>query len=238
MTLLSFASSRPRAQQKRRGHFVPVFLSVAIGAAAVSIISYLLWPTWTPVNDAGDPSQLPISVGATLFNVPTASVRMKVQRHSGPQERVDLGFTYPSLEAGEVVRHVSAETVEQAPQSIDMIFLSIAAHGETPAPEERARTIYPRYLEAGAPGTDDGLSTRPFRGDAPYAGEDLFVATAPQLVARCTRDGETPGMCLSERRLGGADLTFRFPRSWLTDWRGVTNAMNRIVTQIYKPQNP
>jgi hypothetical protein len=238
MTLLSFASSRARPQQKRRGHFVPVLLSVAIGAAAVAVISYLLWPTWTPADDAGDPSQLPISVGTTLFNVPTASVRMKVQRHSGPQERVDLGFTYPSLEAGEVIRHVSAETVEQAPQSIDMIFLSIAIHGETLAPEERARTIYPRYLEAGAPRTDDGLSVRPFRGDTPYASEDLFVATAPQLVARCTRDGETPGMCLSERRLGGADLTFRFPRSWLSDWRGVANAMDRIVTQIYKPQNP
>ena len=45
-------------------------------------------------------------------------------------------------------------------------------------------------------------------------GEDLFAASAPAMVARCTRDAATPGMCLSERRVDGADLTFRFPRKW------------------------
>jgi len=36
-------------------------------------------------------------VGGALFNVPTGAVRMKIQRHSGPQERVDLAFDFPSL---------------------------------------------------------------------------------------------------------------------------------------------
>ena len=75
------------------------------------------------------------------------------------------------------------------------------------------------------------------REGSPYGGEDLFSSNAPDISARCTRDAATPGMCLSERRLDGADLTFRFPRSWLSDWRGVATAMDRIVARIYKPQS-
>ncbi len=234
MTLLMSVSGQ-RAR-KRRSHVVPVLLSVVIGAAAVSAVSYLLWPTWTS-NGASDPSRLPISVGGTIFNVPTESVGMKVQRHTGAQDRVDLSFAYPSLEAGEPAKRVSAETVEETEPSIDVIFLSIAAHGEALDPDERARTIYPRYLAAGTSRTDDGLTSQAFRDNSPYANEDLSIAASPALLARCTHDGETPGMCLSERRLDGADLTFRFPRSWLSDWRGVAAAMDRIVAQIYKPQN-
>ena len=56
---------------------------------------------WSPIccgrpgepGAANGPARLPVSVGATLFNVPTAAVRRKIQRHSGPQERVDLSFT-------------------------------------------------------------------------------------------------------------------------------------------------
>ncbi|MGO4715209.1 hypothetical protein [Bradyrhizobium sp. 2TAF24] len=234
MTLLSVSGRRRSPRGARRGHAVPMLLSMAIGGAAIAAVSYLLWPTWTASGDAIDPSNLPISVGSTIFNVPTDSVRMKVQRHTGPQDRVDLSFAYPSLTPGEQPRHVTADTVETAPQTIEVLFLSVAAHNDALSPEERERTIYPRYLAAGAARGNDGLSTQPFRDNSPYANEDLFVAASPRLVARCTRDGETPGMCLSERRIGGADLTFRFPRSWLADWRGVATAMDRLVAQIHK----
>jgi hypothetical protein len=42
----------------------------------------------------------------------------------------------------------------------------------------------------------------------------------------------TPGMCLSERRIDGADLTFRFPRTWLAQWRDVANAMERLTVRM------
>jgi hypothetical protein len=174
-------------------------------------------------------------VGGTLFNVPTSAVRRKIQRHSGPQERVDLSFTFPSLEAPEMPRHVSADTVEEKVQPIDRIFLSISAHHDTLAPDTRVRTIYPRYLEQ-ASTVDDGLTMRAFRDGSPYANEDLFAAATPGLNARCTRDGVTPGMCLSENRVDGADLTFRFPRSWLSQWRDVANAMDRLTAQLRGPK--
>jgi hypothetical protein len=209
--------------------------AAALSAGAIALVAYLLWPTWGSDPSRG-PSRLPVSVGATIFNVPTAAIRMKIQRHSGPQERVDLSFTFPSLEAPEAPKHVSADTVEEKVQPIDRIFLSIAAHHDTLAPDTRVRTIYPRYLEQATTAVDDGLSIRAFREGSPYASEDLFLASTPGLTARCTRDGATPGMCLSERRVDGADLTFRFPRSWLVQWRDVAKAMDYLTAQLQGPK--
>jgi hypothetical protein len=234
MTLLSTARHGARqVRRSRHNHVVPIMLGIAIAVAAIVLVGYLLRPTWEP-DQSSDPVQLPVSIAGTLFNVPTQAVRMKVQKHSGPQERVDLNFLYPSLEAPVSQKHVSADTIESAVQPIDRIFVSIFAHHDMLAPEIRSRTIYPRYLEPSPP-AQDGLTTRPFRNGTPYSNEDLFTADTPNLVARCTRDGATPGMCLSERRIDGADLTFRFPRGWLVQWRDVAGAMDRLTVQLHGP---
>jgi hypothetical protein len=203
---------------------------------AITAVAYLLWPTWTakaPDNN----ERLPVSIGQTVFNVPEHAFRVKVQKHSGPQERIDLNFLYPSLATPDAPRHVTAETVEDGPQPIDRIFLSIAAHHDSLAPDILVRTIYPRYLDATDMQLQDGLSIRAFRDGTPYAGEDLFMAQTPALVARCTREALTPGMCLSERRIGSADLTFRFPRQWLTDWHDFAGVMEQLVRQLHPLQN-
>ncbi len=235
MTLLTAQTVARSRRRRQRGHLVPIVLAGAIAACSIALVAYLLWPTWEP-DKSSDPSRLPVSVGATLFNVPTQAVRRQVQRHSGPQERVDLSFAYPSLDAAGAPKHASSETVEAAVQPIDRIFLSISAHHDTLAPELRVRTIYPRYFEKASTQGDDGLTMRAFREGTPYGNEDLFLANTPAMVARCTRDAATPGMCLSERRLDGADLTFRFPRSWLAQWRDVAGAMERLTAQLRGPR--
>jgi hypothetical protein len=236
MTLLSTAQHIARDTRKDpRGHMILIMVAGTITIGSIALVAFLLWPTWGSDPSSG-PARLPVSVGATLFNVPTTAVRMKIQRHSGPQERVDLSFMFPSLEPPEAPKHVSADTVEEKPQPIDRIFLSISAHHDTLAPDTRVRTIYPRYLEQDSTPIDDGLSMRAFRDGSPYSNEDLFSANAPSLSARCTRDGATPGMCLSERRVDGADLTFRFPRSWLGQWRDVAGAMDRLTVQLHGPK--
>jgi hypothetical protein len=234
MTVFSAAPIRsPRAHA--RGHVVPIVIGGIAAACAVALVAYLLWPTWGP-RGADAPDKLPVSVGGTLFNLPVNAIRMKVQRHSGPQERIDLDFLYPSLEPPGAPKHVTADNVEAAVQSIDRIFLSITAHHDALSPEQRTATIYPRYLDQAAAMPVDGLTKRMFRADTPYGSEDLYSAASPALTARCTRDAATPGMCLSERRVGGADLTFRFPRSWLSQWRDTAEAMDRLTAQLRGPK--
>lgn len=236
MTVLS--TTRPSQRNPRgrsRNHVIPLLLGGALAAGAVALVAYLLWPSWGAAELSENPAQLPVSVGGTLFNVPTRAVRMKIQRHSGPQERIDLGFIYPSLEPPQAPEHVSADTVEATLEPIDRIFLSIAAHHDALAPDTLVHTIYPRYLEQTSTPAQDGLTIRAFRDGTPYGGEDLFLADNPDLTARCTREAATPGMCLSMRRIDGADLTFRFPRSWLAHWRDVTDAMARLTLQLHGP---
>ena len=232
MNLLSTAQHLARdTRSNPRGHLIPIAMAGAVAAGAIALVAYLLWPTWG-TDRASGPARLPVSVGGTLFNVPTAAVRMNIQRHTGPQERVDLAFTFPSLEPPEASRHVSADTVDEKVQPIDRIFLSIAAHHDSLAPDMRVRTIYPRYLEKASNPVDDGLTMQGFRDVSPYGNEDLFSAPSSGFNARCTRDATTPGMCLSERRIDGADLTFRFPRSWLAQWRNVATALDRLTAQL------
>ena len=147
MTLLSTAQHFARSSRHNpRAHLLPIAIAAALAAGAIALVAYLLWPTWG-TDPARGPGRLPVQVGGTLFNVPTAAIRRKIQRHSGPQERVDLAFAFPSLEPPEPPRHVSADTIEETMQPIDRIFLSIAAHHDSLAPDTRVRTIYPRYLE-------------------------------------------------------------------------------------------
>jgi hypothetical protein len=240
LTMLSFMTTLSTAQAiargSRRGLIAPIALASAAAAGAIALVAYLLWPTWG-TDAASDPARLPLSVGGTLFNVPPMAIRMKIQRHTGPQERVDLNFEFPSLAFPEAPKHVSADTVEDAAmQPISRIFLSISAHHDAMAPEVRMNTIYPRYLDQATTPPQDGLTMRAFRDGTPYGNEDLFFADTPHLDARCTRDGATPGMCLSERRIGGADLTFRFPRNWLAQWRDVADAMDRLTMQLHGPK--
>jgi hypothetical protein len=217
-----------------RGHMTAVLLAGAMAAIAIVLVVYLLWPTWSATGSNSTPERLPISVGGALFNVPTGAVRMKIQRHSGLQERVDLAFDYPSLKPPDAPRHVTAETAGEADQPIERIlFLSVAAHHDALGPDARLSTIYPRYLDQAPASVADGMTMRAFRDGTPYAGEDLFLADSPNLVARCTRDAATPGMCLNERRIDGADLVFRFPRSWLIQWREVANALERLTAQLH-----
>jgi hypothetical protein len=236
MTLLSTAQHFARTTRKDpRGHTLAIIAAGVVAAGAIGLVAYLLWPTWG-AEVSGSPARLPVSIGATLFNIPPAAIRMKIQRHSGPQERVDLSFSFPSLEASEAPKHVSASNLDEAVQPIDRIFLSIAAHHDSLAPDMRARTIYPRYLDQTSTPAEDGLTMRRFRESSPYGSEDLFFANTPNINARCTRDATTPGMCLSERRVEGADLMFRFPRSWLARWRDVADAMDRLTQQVHGPK--
>src|SRR3954470_11041566 len=139
MTMFSARSARP---SNGHGHALPIVVGCVLAAAAVALVAYLLWPTWHAGAFKG-PERLPVSIGGTVFNVPAAAIRVKIQRHTGPQERVDLGFDFPSLQPPAAPKRVSAETAD-AMQPIDRIFLSIAAHHDTLAPEMRLRTIYSR----------------------------------------------------------------------------------------------
>ena len=98
MTLFSTTSTVARGpRRRRRSHLIPIVL----GARSAQARSRW-WRICCGRPGAGCVERSVTAAGkrrGTLFNVPPMAVRMKIQRHSGPQERVDLYFAYPSLEA-------------------------------------------------------------------------------------------------------------------------------------------
>src|SRR5580658_10008830 len=213
---------------------------LVIGAGI--FVAFALWPTWPGTVIPLEAPGIPTTVAGVLFDVPPAAIRNVVQRHAGPNDRIDLAFLWPSLlpppsdaKAGEQARLAGSA----APDPGARFFVTIAPLGPVLPPLERLRGIYPRYVESEATAGADGLAILPFRKGSPYAGEDLvYLSGSPeQFFARCTRDvQDVPGTCINERLIDAAEMTFRFPRAWLEDWRNVSAGFDRLAAQMH-PQS-
>ena len=253
MTAHATVSQKPR--RKVGSLLLPFAAFVALIAAAASFVAYVLWPSWPSAPVPLDAPALPITVAGVLFNVPPAAIRAAVQRHPGPQERIDLAFLWPSLspphpdgqgaraalDNGEDEKSAEASAKTKSEGSSRRLFVTIAPLGSLLPPAERLRSVYPHYVEAQAAAGEDGLAILPFRAGTPYEGEDLiYVADDPdRFYALCTRDsGVMPGTCIAERAVGAADVTLRFPRDWLqTDWRGIAAGFGRLIGQLHPRDN-
>jgi hypothetical protein len=231
MTSIAQEGSRRRRQ---RPHGVTLLGLALLLVLALAGVAYMLWPRW-PAAVSADAPAMPITVGGVIFNVPPAAIRAPVQRHAGTQERIDLAFLWPSLRPPEPASKTSANG---APTTLDRLFVTVAASEAMP-PMERIKTIYPRYATTEPQSAAAGLAVLPFRDDTPYQNEDLvYDADVPdRFLLRCSRGKPpTPGMCLHEQRIGGADVTVRFPRDWLDQWRDVQAGIERLVA-ILRPAN-
>jgi len=238
MTTVHVHRQRARPLYRRDGGqrlLVPLIVAAAV---ALSAFGYVLWPRGSAPRLDAPP--LPITVAGVAFNLPPAAIRVAAQRRAGAQDRVDLVFLWPSLQPPDPDSKPAAVpgTEPASSGTLARVFMSIAAAGDTLAPADRARTIYPRHTAAEPVRGADGLAVLPFRDGTPYAGEDLVYApgTAGFLV-RCTRGAPpVPGTCLYERRIEKADVVVRFPRDWLDDWPMVAATLDRLIVSLQPPR--
>jgi hypothetical protein len=232
MTISDLSNAATRRPRRTGALALPLVGTLIPAAIAAGFIGYVLWPRWPGPPVSPDAPALPITIADTPFNVPPAAMRIPLQRRAGAHERVDLAFLWPSL--APPGSHVpGARASGAAAQTVDRLFVTISAAGDTLAPAERIKTIYPRYAAADATIEPDGLALKAFRGGTPYQGEDLIYdpATHEGFLVRCSRNnaGPTPGICLNSRRIDHADIVVRFPRDWLTDWRAIEAGIERII---------
>jgi len=238
MAILTQAPARAAKPRRRRRAgrsplAAPLLLFAAAAIIAVAYVAFVLWPRWPQAAVTLDAPSLPIVVAGVAFNVEPAAVRMAVQRHPGAQARVDLAYLWPSLTPPDPARK---PTLGAPVDPNTRLFVTITA-GDSMLPLiERVQTIYPRYLAPQPTAGPDGLTLRDFRDGTPYQGEELvFEAAAPEhFLARCSRRGVVnSGTCLLERRIGDADITLRFPRDWLSDWKGVASGIDRLIARLH-----
>jgi hypothetical protein len=209
---------------------------------AVGFVVFTLWPRWPEPPIGPDAPALPITIAGVAFNVPPAAMRVRVQRRAGAQERVDLVFLWPSLAPPDPAPQAAippSAVPAAAAGALDRLFVTIAAAGDTLAPAERVKTIYPRYVAAEPVAGTNGLAVLAFRDSTPYQGEDLIydAANPGAFLVRCSRNGAgfTPGICLYDRRIDAADIVVRFPRDWLDDWRLVDRNIEQLIRSLRPP---
>jgi hypothetical protein len=226
-----------KTRRKRAGlPALPLALLLALAFLGAGFVAYLLWPTWSGTPVALDAPAIPVTIDGVLFEVPPGAIRTAVERHSGAHERIDLAFLWPSLlpppDGGSPAQGpAAASTSEQT----ERLFVTIAPLGSVLPPNERLRSIYPRYVEATTGAGADRLAILPFRTGSPYQGEDLvYFADAPDsFFGRCTRQmGIVPGSCIVDRAVDHVVVTLRFPRDWLKDWREVAAGIDRLMAQL------
>jgi hypothetical protein len=211
----------------------PLSLFAAVTLFAALYVAYVLWPRWPDAPITLNAPFIPIIVAGVPFNIEPAAIRMAVQRRSGTQVRVDLAYLWPSLTPPDPALR---PTVGAPVDPNERLFVTIASGDSTLPLIERVQTIYPRYLVAEPVAGPAGLTLRGFRDGTPYQGEELvFEAAAPEhFLARCSRKGViNSGTCMLERRIGKADITLRFPRDWLSDWKNVAAGIDRLIARLH-----
>ncbi|HET9904575.1 MAG TPA: hypothetical protein VFQ27_12845 [Xanthobacteraceae bacterium] len=223
--------ARPRRPKTSLALTGGVALLAGFGALALGAVAFVLWPRWPVAPAESTAPSLPITVAGVVFNVPPAAIRVPAQRASGPQSRLDLMFEWPALvPPASAARPPRSDTAKP-----DHLFIAITEAREALPLLERVRTIYPRYIGGAAFSGPGGLTGVPFRDGTPYQGEDLFLdAEQPErFTARCSRpNGPMDGLCLFERQIGGAEITVRFPRGWLSDWRALGERIDGLLARL------
>ena len=225
-----------RGRRRPAGHnplAAPLMAFAGAVAIAALYIAYVLWPRWPEAPVALNAPSLPIVVAGVTFNIEPAAIREAIERRPGTQDRVDLAYLWPSLAPPDPA---VKPTVGRPVDPNERLFVTIAS-GDTTLPLiARVKEIYPRYLVPEPSAGPDGLTLRGFRDGTPYQGEELvFEQQAPEhFLARCSRKGVTnSGTCLLERRIGKADVTFRFPRDWLGDWKTIAAGIDRLLARLH-----
>ena len=234
---MTYVTHQRRGHRRQRAGHNPLAAPLLAFAAAVVIatlyIAYVLWPRWPQGQVSLDAPSLPIVIAGVTFNIEPAAIREAIERRPGTQERVDISYLWPSLAPPDPS---VKPTVGNPVNPNERLFVTIAS-GDTTLPlMERVQEIYPRYLVPEPTAGPDGLTLRGFRDGTPYQGEELvFEQQNPEhFLARCSRKGVTnPGICLLERRIRNADITFRFPRDWLNNWKRVAAGIDHLLVRLH-----
>jgi hypothetical protein len=226
----------PHRRTRRPGHnplTAPLRAFAGAGLIVALYVAYVLWPRWPQGQVAWDAPSLPIVVAGVTFNVEPAAIREAIQRRPGTQDRIDMSYLWPSLAPPDPA---IKPTVGNPVNPNERLFVTVTSGDITLPLIERVNEIYPRYLAPEPTRGPDGLTLRGFRDGTAYQGEDLvFEQASPEhFLARCSNKGVTnSGTCLLERRIGKADITFRFPRDWLSDWKKVAAGIDRLQARLH-----
>lgn len=223
-------------------------MAILVAAVLAATLSFVALRSHEPVV-AGGP--LTVTIAGEPLAVPSDWIRFGSQRRSGAANRLDLGLTWPDLQpeprpGAEKPSPAPAGATATPAQDIEKPVLVFAVE---PRPTEldmagRLATVYARFILPDAIDAPEGLSGRKLAAGSGYEDEELYFepGAVHPFVARCfplERKGPI-GTCLTDHNIGrGLNLSMRFPRRLLPDWRALGQAAetvsNRLLSKAAAP---
>lgn len=199
-----------------------ILLVVALASLATAFGARWLVHAAAPMFHTESRQVREIVVGSSVLRVPENVIREPRMRRDGAQERLDLYFRWPQMEgytpdARAAFNHTGG--------SRSIIYATIAPRRLAHDMSDRLEPIYRHLVAPEEREAADGLTIRPFREEAGFAGEVLVVGERPPerpFVARClTGDTAAHSLAPCEREVHFGDdlsLVYRFPREILNEW--------------------
>ncbi len=224
--------------RERPAWILPVLVFLGVLTFSGAFLYYYFGPT--PGELLGlDPrassasGEVEAIIGNTRFLIPENYTRYPSQRGGGRIAAVDMHALLPGLEPYSSERQDSFADNSAAS---DVIYFSLSESAAPLNSTRRLKDIYSKYLETTEPAEGpDGLQLFPFRADSGYADQDLLVgkdAEERMVLLLCERQTpliESPN-CSRSLLLGpDLELSYRYKRNHLDDWREIDGAVAELV---------
>lgn len=207
--------------------------ALAIGANAAWLL-----------HDAREPSQpdgeVRVDLNGSVIWLPRALMRDPAQQGGGRMVRVDLAVSRGDFAPIPVSRLAQADEVVGG-----ILNMSIAHAGQNPAPAEQLQQLYARFLRPETQLGPAGLTRREFRPGTPYEDKLLFIGAGPLgtnqsrlFIALCPLHAADIEPCIARLRQETLDITLRFSKEALADWRQAGSGALALLGRAMGPEQP
>ncbi len=179
-----------------------------------------------------------VVIGNDVIAVPANIIRFAQARRDGVASRLDLYLRYPQMDG---YSEAARGDFNHTGSAKDIIFLSFEPRMMSRDMSGRFAPIYSALIvQPGVPGPG-GTTLYNFTEKSGYLNEVLAVGNRPgkdPFVARCLigpSADESLAPCERDIQVGGSlSLTYRFPKSFLSDWQTLDAAIASETARMLK----
>ena len=224
------------AQPHSGWQFLLWFCLIAIVICALILLYYILPAPIAWIEARPDPTSgtrpVHLNVGGKQFLIPANYIIYSDERQGGQHLRVILAALMPDFHG--YSRAEAWQFTNDGAQS-RVVHLRIWADNLALSEPAQLHRVLLTFVTSphGQPGPF-GLTQYRFRHDNGYRGQDLFVGVydGQTIVLRCWRIVSTNHApdCMRDLRLGhNVSLSYRFKRTYLSQWRQIAQGVSRLV---------
>lgn len=227
--------------RERPAWIIPGLVLIGVLTFSGAFLYYYFGPTPSeilgldPRASAAD-RKIETIIADRRFLIPEHYTRYPSQRSGGRRTNIDMHALLPDLTP--YGSDLQERFIDNSTDS-DVIYFTLAETATPLSSARRLRDIYSKYLATPEPEQDRaGLQRFAFRDDSGYANQDLLVGKDDEermVLLLCDRESalvDSPN-CTRSLLLGSSlDLTYRYKRSQIGNWREIDNAVMKLVGEF------